>query len=196
MSNTKDTAETLKKLAIDLIDDGSNTEYLRGICELIGDIDGKDGVGLVDRSIEIAQELGVTKEFSTQMYSGKNDFVLRDILKENETLKEQLNEANDAFKKESVLFNQTQDKLEDAKKENEELKTKIEQFSKPTVDLVDENFNLKVNKAVSDLAIKNYQSLNAELLEALKMVQKEVGNLGAPWMYIVNEIITKASKKK
>ena len=45
--------------ARDLIEDGENVEYTRGICELIGDTWGIDGVLLVDRKDMIAAEIGV-----------------------------------------------------------------------------------------------------------------------------------------
>lgn len=37
----------------------TNDEYVRGICELIGDIWGKPGLGLSERKIEVARDLGI-----------------------------------------------------------------------------------------------------------------------------------------
>ena len=49
--------EHIKKLAKQLIDDGSNKEYTRGICELIAGIDGIPDVFLDERSEQIKEEL-------------------------------------------------------------------------------------------------------------------------------------------
>jgi hypothetical protein len=47
----------LKEAAVDLIDDGSNSEYVRGICELIAEMDPITEVDLEDRSNQIKEEL-------------------------------------------------------------------------------------------------------------------------------------------
>ena len=57
MKFTKDQIEYIKKIAIPLIDDGSNVEYTRGVCELIADIDGKEDVFHEERTEDIRNEL-------------------------------------------------------------------------------------------------------------------------------------------
>jgi len=47
----------LKKAAKMLVDDGSNTEYTRAICELIGEFDGAEDTPLDETTEEIRQEL-------------------------------------------------------------------------------------------------------------------------------------------
>lgn len=59
---------TIKAVAKELIGDGRNTEYTRGICELIADLDGKKGIDHAERSFEIAIELGVNKDVAECMY--------------------------------------------------------------------------------------------------------------------------------
>ena len=49
----------LLELAKSLVDDGENIEYTRGICELIADLDGIHNVPHVERSEQIAEELGL-----------------------------------------------------------------------------------------------------------------------------------------
>jgi hypothetical protein len=61
--------DTLKKVAKDLIDDGTNVEYVRGICELIADIDGLADVEHAERAMQIAVELGMSEHAAKQMYS-------------------------------------------------------------------------------------------------------------------------------
>lgn len=53
------TIAELKAIAQELIDYGTITEYTRGICELLADVDGREGVGTEQRSKEIAIELGI-----------------------------------------------------------------------------------------------------------------------------------------
>lgn len=53
----KEQIEHIKELAKLLIDDGSNLEYTRGICELIADIDGRPTMDHEDRAEEIRKEL-------------------------------------------------------------------------------------------------------------------------------------------
>ena len=52
-----------------LVDDGENTEYTRGICELIADLAGHEGKDHADRAIEIAKELGVSQENIDKFYN-------------------------------------------------------------------------------------------------------------------------------
>ena len=53
MKKTEETfVKKLKNLARFLIDDGSNKEYTRGICELIADV---DGIPELDHSIRAEQ---------------------------------------------------------------------------------------------------------------------------------------------
>ena len=54
---SKEQIAHVKSLAKDLIDDGTNEEYTRGICELIGEIDAKLEISLDIRSEEIKKEL-------------------------------------------------------------------------------------------------------------------------------------------
>jgi len=55
--NKEDFIKDLKWTAKLLIDDGSNEEYTRGICELIADMDGHTDVFHADRTEEIKKEL-------------------------------------------------------------------------------------------------------------------------------------------
>ncbi len=57
MKFSKEQIKYIKKLAKSLVDDGQNTEYTRGICELIADLDGIEDVYHGERSEEIRQEL-------------------------------------------------------------------------------------------------------------------------------------------
>lgn len=70
MSNTS--IQLIKQKAKDLIDpsDGSgiNSEYTRGICELIADIDGKVDVPLDVRSKQVAIELGVHPDIANKLF--------------------------------------------------------------------------------------------------------------------------------
>ncbi|MCA6367641.1 MAG: hypothetical protein IM631_12900 [Cytophagales bacterium] len=59
--------ETLKDIARNLLQDGANTEYARGICELIADVDGLPEVDHGVRSVQIGEELNVYKP--ERMYS-------------------------------------------------------------------------------------------------------------------------------
>jgi hypothetical protein len=60
--------DKIKKIAKNLIDDGTNVEYVRGICELIADIDGKEETPHADRAIEIAKELGLSEYAAKNLY--------------------------------------------------------------------------------------------------------------------------------
>lgn len=62
------TVQQLKNVAKILIDDGTNTEYVRGICELIADVDGISEMDHAERAIEIAEEIGMSKHASAKMY--------------------------------------------------------------------------------------------------------------------------------
>lgn len=59
---------TVKTLGKSLIDDGENIEYTRGVCELIADLDGVEDVGHAERTLQIAEELGVTEENRNKFY--------------------------------------------------------------------------------------------------------------------------------
>jgi hypothetical protein len=61
--------DVIKNLAKSLIDDGTNVEYCRGICELIADCDGITDVEHADRSIQIAQELGLSEYAAKALYA-------------------------------------------------------------------------------------------------------------------------------
>ena len=54
---TKEQINYLKMLAEQLIDDGENTEYTRGICELIAEIDGIEDIPTDERAEQIRQEI-------------------------------------------------------------------------------------------------------------------------------------------
>ena len=62
------TITRLKMAAKLLIDDGSNAEYTRGICELIADVDGTPDVYHADRTEQIAKELGLSDETIAKLY--------------------------------------------------------------------------------------------------------------------------------
>jgi len=51
------TIEELKLAASNLIEDGSNKEYTRGICELLADIDGIAEIPHCDRAMQIKKIL-------------------------------------------------------------------------------------------------------------------------------------------
>lgn len=63
--NIKEVKNRAKQL---IYDDFENTEYARGICELIGDLDGVEDLPLGERAVQIAIELGANKEFINKMY--------------------------------------------------------------------------------------------------------------------------------
>jgi len=54
---SKEQIDCLKQLAKLLVDDGENTEYTRGICELIAEIDAVEDVDHGERSEEIRCEI-------------------------------------------------------------------------------------------------------------------------------------------
>jgi hypothetical protein len=54
---TEEQIAYIKELAKLLVDDGSNLEYTRGICELIADIDSRLDVGHYERSEEVRLEI-------------------------------------------------------------------------------------------------------------------------------------------
>lgn len=58
----------LKQIAKLLIDDGTNLEYIRGICELIADADGVEDMDHAERAKEIAQELGLSEFAANLLY--------------------------------------------------------------------------------------------------------------------------------
>lgn len=49
--------ENIKRLAVELVDDFGNIEYVRGICELIADIDPIEGVAPADRADRVKADL-------------------------------------------------------------------------------------------------------------------------------------------
>lgn len=53
--------ETLKDRARELLQDGAASEYARGICELIAEVDGLPEVDHGERAVQIGQELNVYK---------------------------------------------------------------------------------------------------------------------------------------
>lgn len=57
MTLSKEQIETIKSFASILVDDGSNEEYTRGICELIAEFDGRENVDHADRADEIRNEI-------------------------------------------------------------------------------------------------------------------------------------------
>jgi len=66
----------LKKFATILVDDGDNVEYTRGICELIAEFDGIEGVDHETRSEQIRSEIiiDITAE-STKILEEKSKVV-------------------------------------------------------------------------------------------------------------------------
>ena len=60
--------QAIKDTAKELIDKDRVSEYTRGICELIADIDGKKDTPHDHRSKEVALELGVLPEIAKQMW--------------------------------------------------------------------------------------------------------------------------------
>jgi hypothetical protein len=73
--------DTLKKVAKDLIDDGTNVEYVRGICELIADVDGLIDVDHAERAMQIAVELGMSEHAANSLYAydKKLSYVLTEV---------------------------------------------------------------------------------------------------------------------
>lgn len=57
MKFTEEQIKYIKELAKPLIDDGKNTEYTRGICELIADLDGIKDVFHDERAEQVKAEL-------------------------------------------------------------------------------------------------------------------------------------------
>lgn len=62
------TIQELKAMAKMLLDDGTNIEYCRGVCELIADCDGMPEVEHAVRAIQIAIELGLSELAAGKMY--------------------------------------------------------------------------------------------------------------------------------
>lgn len=60
--------EKIKEVAKNLILHSDNVEYVRGICELIADLDGVVDVHHADRTLQIADELEVKVFVIRQMY--------------------------------------------------------------------------------------------------------------------------------
>jgi hypothetical protein len=59
----------IKHTAKQLIGDSDNIEYIRGICELIADIDAKLDMDCSERAIEIAKELGIQSTIISKIYN-------------------------------------------------------------------------------------------------------------------------------
>jgi hypothetical protein len=78
--------DKLKSIAKELIDDGTNTEYVRGICELIADIDGREDVAHAERSIEIAQEIGMSEYAARNLYNTKEPDLLNVLVQAKELM--------------------------------------------------------------------------------------------------------------
>ena len=65
--------EKLKATAKDLLDDGSNIEYTRGICELLADVDGIEDMPHAERALQIAIELNLAYYDGVSTKSGTID---------------------------------------------------------------------------------------------------------------------------
>lgn len=61
--------DRLKTIAADLVEDGINIEYTRGICELIAEVDGIEDVSHGERACQIAKEIGVERQYRDQLYN-------------------------------------------------------------------------------------------------------------------------------
>lgn len=58
----------IKLIATELIDKDRDTEYTRGICELIADIDGKQDTPHDVRSKQVAIELGIPETIASRIW--------------------------------------------------------------------------------------------------------------------------------
>jgi hypothetical protein len=57
----------LKQIASQLVDN-ENVEYTRGICELIADCDGVEGIDHADRAMQIGIQLGLSENTVNKFY--------------------------------------------------------------------------------------------------------------------------------
>lgn len=58
-----------KILISDEVDETANFEYVRGICELLADIDGRPDIDHGERACQIARELGMPESTIRTMYN-------------------------------------------------------------------------------------------------------------------------------